>query len=95
MFPALNLPDLDALDPAALKANASEVWLEIGFGGGEHMAAQASGRPEALVLGAEGPGLPDREHARCDRTVRIPMAEGVDSLNVAAAGAILMHWMTA
>jgi len=27
--------------------------------------------------------------------VRIPMAEGVDSLNVAAAGAILMHWMTA
>ena len=47
----------------------------------------------ALVLGAEGPGLPDRELARCDRTVRIPMAEGVDSLNVAAAGAILMHWM--
>jgi tRNA G18 (ribose-2'-O)-methylase SpoU len=49
----------------------------------------------ALVLGAEGPGLPERELARCDRIVRIPMAEGVDSLNVAAAGAILMHWLVA
>ena len=47
----------------------------------------------ALVLGPEGPGLPAHELARCDRTVRIPMAEGVDSLNVAAAGAILMHWL--
>jgi tRNA (guanine-N7-)-methyltransferase len=32
---------------------ASEVWLEIGFGGGEHMAAQAALRPDVLVLGAE------------------------------------------
>ena len=45
----------------------------------------------ALVLGPEGPGLGPGERARCDRTVRIPMAEGVDSLNVAAAGAILMY----
>lgn len=45
----------------------------------------------ALVLGPEGPGLAPEALARCERTVRIPMAEGVDSLNVAAAGAILMH----
>ncbi len=45
----------------------------------------------ALVLGPEGPGLAPGELAHCDRTVRIPMAEGVDSLNVAAAGAILMY----
>ena len=45
----------------------------------------------ALVLGPEGPGLDPQAIARCDRTVRVPMAEGVDSLNVAAAGAILMH----
>ncbi|HJV89142.1 MAG TPA: RNA methyltransferase [Holophagaceae bacterium] len=44
----------------------------------------------ALVLGPEGPGLSEGDLARCDRTVRIPMAPGVDSLNVAAAGAILM-----
>ena len=33
--------------------DAREVWLEIGFGGGEHMAAQAGLRPDVLVLGAE------------------------------------------
>jgi tRNA (guanine-N7-)-methyltransferase len=32
---------------------AREVWLEIGFGGGEHMAAQAGRRPDVLVIGAE------------------------------------------
>jgi tRNA G18 (ribose-2'-O)-methylase SpoU len=49
----------------------------------------------ALVLGPEGPGLAAEALARCDRIVRIPMAEGVDSLNVAAAGAILMHRLVA
>jgi tRNA G18 (ribose-2'-O)-methylase SpoU len=42
----------------------------------------------ALVLGAEGTGLTDAALARVDRTVRIPMHHGVDSLNVAAAAAI-------
>lgn len=51
------------------------------------------GHRTALVLGPEGPGLSTEELGRCDRIVRIPMAEGVDSLNVAVAGAILMHWM--
>ncbi len=45
----------------------------------------------ALVLGQEGPGLSDEWLAACDTTVKIPMARGLDSLNVAAAGAILMH----
>lgn len=47
----------------------------------------------ALVLGPEGPGLSDEALIRCDRIVSIPMADSVDSLNVAVAGAILMHWM--
>ncbi len=42
----------------------------------------------ALVLGTEGEGLRDSTIAACDYTVRIPMAHGVDSLNVAAAAAI-------
>ncbi len=42
----------------------------------------------ALVLGTEGDGLAADTIARCDYTVRIPMAHGVDSLNVAAAGAV-------
>lgn len=42
----------------------------------------------AIVLGTEGTGLASRTIADCDYTVRIPMMHGVDSLNVAAAGAV-------
>jgi tRNA G18 (ribose-2'-O)-methylase SpoU len=44
----------------------------------------------ALVLGPEDRGLDEAALSRCDRVVAIPMASGMDSLNVAAAGAILM-----
>nr|WP_029287580.1 RNA methyltransferase [Cellulomonas sp. HZM] len=47
----------------------------------------------ALVLGAEGHGLKAQTIAACDRVVRIPMAGGVDSLNVAAAAAVAF-WAT-
>lgn len=42
----------------------------------------------AIVLGTEGDGLAPATIASCDYTVRIPMAHGVDSLNVAAASAV-------
>ncbi len=42
----------------------------------------------ALVLGTEGDGLPHETIAQADYVVRIPMAHGVDSLNVAAASAV-------
>ena len=42
----------------------------------------------AIVLGTEGDGLTGDTIADCDYTVMIPMAHGVDSLNVAAAGAV-------
>jgi len=42
----------------------------------------------ALVLGAEGPGLTEQAMVASDERVRIPMAAGVDSLNVAAAAAV-------
>jgi tRNA G18 (ribose-2'-O)-methylase SpoU len=44
----------------------------------------------ALLLGAEGPGLPDSVIARV-RAVRIAMAPGIDSLNVSVAGGIALH----
>ena len=44
----------------------------------------------ALVVGAEGPGLTSAALASVDRTVRIPMAAGVDSVNVATAAAIAL-----
>ena len=42
----------------------------------------------AIVLGTEGDGLAPETIATCDDTVCIPMAHGVDSLNVAAASAV-------
>ena len=42
----------------------------------------------AVILGTEGDGLAAKTIADCDYTVKIPMALGVDSLNVAAAGAV-------
>ncbi|MGH9112767.1 MAG: TrmH family RNA methyltransferase [Acidimicrobiales bacterium] len=45
----------------------------------------------ALVVGAEGPGLSAASLAAADRRVRIPIAPGVDSLNVATAAAIAFH----
>ena len=42
----------------------------------------------AVLLGSEGDGLSHETIAACDYTVRIPMAHGVDSLNVAAASAV-------
>jgi tRNA G18 (ribose-2'-O)-methylase SpoU len=43
----------------------------------------------AVLLGSEGPGLTDEALAAANLRVRIPMAAGVDSLNVATAGAIV------
>ena len=42
----------------------------------------------AVILGTEGDGLANTTIAGCDYTVKIPMAHGVDSLNVAAASAV-------
>lgn len=42
----------------------------------------------ALVMGTEGEGLPQATIDACDYVVRIPMQNGVDSLNVAAASAV-------
>lgn len=42
----------------------------------------------AVILGSEGPGLLPQTIAESDYTIKIPMAEGVDSLNVAAASSL-------
>ena len=42
----------------------------------------------AIIMGTEGDGLPQHTIAGADYVVRIPMAHGVDSLNVAAASAV-------
>ena len=47
--------------------------------------------PVAVVLGTEGEGLSAGALARCTQSVRIPMSAGVDSLNVAAASAVVFY----
>lgn len=42
----------------------------------------------AIILGSEGPGLEEQTITQSDFTIKIPMAVGVDSLNVAAASAL-------
>jgi tRNA (guanine-N7-)-methyltransferase len=55
LLPRLAAPDPSAgpIDPATLFPGAGEVWLEVGFGGGEHLAWQALHRPDVGLIGAE------------------------------------------
>lgn len=48
----------------------------------------------AIILGTEGDGLSRDTIADCDYTAKIPMSHGVDSLNVAAAGAVAFYALT-
>jgi tRNA G18 (ribose-2'-O)-methylase SpoU len=56
--------------------------------------AALGGRPVAVVVGAEGPGLTDAALAAAEVRASIPMAPGVDSLNVATAAAIALDRLT-
>ena len=55
LLPSITVPDPKAgpIDPAVLMPGAAGVWLEIGFGGGEHLAEQASRHPDVLMIGCE------------------------------------------
>lgn len=47
-------PPGEALDPARLfEEKVEDLWLEVGFGGGEHLAAQAAAHPAIGFLGCE------------------------------------------
>jgi len=62
-------------------------------GATEPLSALRPGGRRALLLGSEGPGLPQPIIDRC-RAVGIPMSGGFDSLNVAATSAIALHQLT-
>ncbi|MFI4933028.1 MAG: TrmH family RNA methyltransferase [Caulobacterales bacterium] len=80
--------------------DALELLQRAGFaavaltpGGAETVAELMLNGRVAVLLGAEGPGLAPSLLARA-RTISIPMAAGWDSLNVAAASAIVLHHLT-
>jgi tRNA (guanine-N7-)-methyltransferase len=57
LLPRLTIPlegvARGSLDPASLFPSSREVWLEIGFGGGEHLAEQARTNPALGIIGVE------------------------------------------
>jgi TrmH family RNA methyltransferase len=48
-------------------------------------------RPIALLVGNEGTGLPEEIERSADARIHIPMASGVESLNAAAAAAVVFY----
>jgi tRNA G18 (ribose-2'-O)-methylase SpoU len=79
-------------DVALLRAHGFTVAALAPAAGGLTLDELAAVNPPrlALVLGTEGDGLGPATVAQSDVAVRIPMAAGVDSLNVAAAGAVAL-----
>ena len=79
--------------PAALEA----VWrrgfsiIALDPGGPDRIDQLTCPGPIALLAGGEGPGLTEAARNHADHWVRIPMAGGVDSLNVATALAVALH----
>jgi tRNA G18 (ribose-2'-O)-methylase SpoU len=78
---------LSMLRDAGLRVAA----LTPGAGAVPLASAGLAGERVALLLGDEGPGLTDEALEAADVRVRIPMMEGVDSLNVATAAAVAFY----
>ena len=94
---ALSLPFARSVDGEAilssLEAAGIETWALTPSGGEPLQRLKPTSRL-AILLGAEGPGLSPKLMDRC-RRVAIPMAAGIDSLNVATAGAIALSHVLA
>ena len=90
---ALSVPTARAGDAAALVAILATAGFEIvalSPSGSVELDAFVPGPRTAVLFGAEGPGLPAEVLARV-RSVRIAMASGFDSLNVATTSGIVLH----
>ena len=77
-------------DPLADLADFQCIALTLAGDAADLRDDAGSARAGGVLLGTEGDGLPPSLSARADLRVRIPMAGGVDSLNVAAASAIAL-----
>src|SRR4051794_9492819 len=77
----------DALD--RLITAGFEIWALSPAADATDIMTLTAPQRWALVVGAEGPGLPEETLSRCTR-VRIPMHNGVDSLNVGHAVAVAL-----
>jgi tRNA G18 (ribose-2'-O)-methylase SpoU len=81
----------DAVFDAATASAASPRHWAATVGTGAMDVATVPGGPALLWVGSEGPGLSPQMLARADGRLTIPMAADVDSLNVAAATAVMLY----
>jgi tRNA G18 (ribose-2'-O)-methylase SpoU len=91
VVPFTRVPSANALVHALEEASFEVIALSPS--GEEILSEVQPSRRTALLLGAEGPGLPRDLLART-RTVSIPMSGGFDSLNVATTSGIALHHLT-
>lgn len=87
---SLLVPFARVADPLAALERAGFTPIALSPSGAETLHDLKRPERAALLLGAEGPGLPDAVMARA-RTVSIPMAGGFDSLNLATTSGIALH----
>ncbi|MCH1866811.1 RNA methyltransferase [Nocardioides sp. CFH 31398] len=90
-LPWTRLPDWHDALPSLSQRGFTTVALTLADDAVDVTEAVAGVDRLALVLGGEGHGLSERWQAAADRRAVIPMAAGIDSLNVAAASAVACY----
>lgn len=93
---AVTVPHFRLSSPAAIVEALREAGFDILSltpAGREKLGSLSRSRRTALLLGAEGHGLPPSLLA-ATRTISIPMRNGFDSLNVATTSGIVLHHLT-
>ena len=93
-LPLVRLSDEATLWHWAREAKAAGWPLQVvatSAHGTEDYRALDYRRPTVILMGSEGPGLPDSAKAQADALVCIPLRGRASSLNVAAAAAVLLY----
>jgi TrmH family RNA methyltransferase len=85
LHPAVAITSLDPLLAVGLRPVATTA------SGGIDPSSLTEDRPIALLIGSEAHGLPSAMVDRCVASLTIPIADDVESLNAAVAGAIVMY----
>jgi len=93
-LPFARVPEWGALPSALRDAGYQVVALTPDPGAIDLEALDDVSSRVALLLGNEGGGLRPETLAASGARVRIPITQGVDSLNVATAAGIALHWVT-
>ena len=100
LLPRVTVPADGALDARTLFGDERPLWLEIGFGAGEHLAAQAAAHPDVGLLGCEPflngvVGALNHIRDDCLDNVRLYMGDALDVLDRLAPAslgrAFLLH----